>query len=69
MVHFCLVFYVQIIILFLLSSIVNLDACWQGTRDAQGTIHSDPALFPNGIAPLVDYVHSRKLKFGIYSGV
>jgi alpha-galactosidase len=48
---------------------VNLDACWQGTRDAQGTIHSDPALFPNGIAPLVDYVHSRKLKFGIYSGV
>jgi hypothetical protein len=53
----------------LLSSVVNLDGCWQGIRDAQGTIHSDPITFPNGIPALVDYAHSRKLKFGIYSGV
>lgn len=47
--------------------LVNLDDCWQVSRDAQGTIQADPALFPNGIPPLVDYIHSRKLKFGLYS--
>jgi alpha-galactosidase len=47
---------------------INLDDCWQVSRDAQGTIQADPALFPNGIAPLTDYIHSRKLKFGLYSG-
>ncbi|CAF1364364.1 unnamed protein product [Rotaria sordida] len=41
--------------------------CWQLSRDAQGTIQADPEKFPNGIPALVDYVHSRKLKFGIYS--
>ncbi|CAF3982911.1 unnamed protein product [Adineta steineri] len=46
---------------------VNLDGCWQGSRDAEGIIHSDPETFPTGIPALVDYVHSRKLKFGIYS--
>lgn len=43
--------------------------CWQSAnRDSQGTIQADPSKFPNGIPALVDYVHSRKLKFGIYSG-
>ncbi|CAF0941120.1 unnamed protein product [Adineta ricciae] len=46
---------------------VNLDDCWQMSRDAQGTIQSDPKTFPSGIPALVDYVHSRKLKFGLYS--
>jgi alpha-galactosidase len=45
-----------------------MDDCWQGRRDAQGTIQSDPTTFPNGIPALADYVHSRKLKLGIYSG-
>ena len=49
--------------------VVNLDDCWQVSRDAQGTIQADPALFPNGIPPMVDYIHARKLKFGLYSGV
>jgi alpha-galactosidase len=48
---------------------VNLDDCWQMSRDAQGTIQPDPAAFPGGIPALVDYVHSKKLKFGLYSGV
>jgi len=48
---------------------VNIDDCWQRSRDAQGTIQPDPIAFPNGIPALVDYVHSRKLKFGLYSGV
>jgi alpha-galactosidase len=47
---------------------VNLDDCWQMSRDAQGTIQADPVTFPSGIPALVDYIHSRKLKFGLYSG-
>ncbi len=46
-----------------------MDDCWQMSRDAQGTIQPDPVAFPNGIPALIDYVHSRKLKFGLYSGV
>ncbi len=46
-----------------------MDDCWQRSRDAQGTIQPDPTTFPNGIPDLVDYVHSRKLKFGLYSGI
>jgi len=57
------------LIIFLLLSIVNMDDCWQWSRDAQGTIQPDPTTFPSGIPALVDYVHSRKLKFGLYSGV
>jgi hypothetical protein len=68
MVCFSLISCIQIII-FLLSSVVNLDDCWQMNRDAQGNIQSDPITFPSGIPALVDYVHSRKLKFGLYSGV
>ncbi len=45
-----------------------MDDCWQRSRDAQGIIQPDPIAFPNGIPALVDYVHSRKLKFGLYSG-
>ncbi len=46
-----------------------MDDCWQVSRDAQGTIQPDPIAFPSGISALVDYVHSKKLKFGLYSGV
>jgi hypothetical protein len=52
----------------LILSIVNLDDCWQVSRDAQGIIQPDPKAFPSGIPALADYVHSRKLKFGLYSG-
>ena len=51
-----------------MSNLVNMDDCWQRSRDAQGTIQPDPTTFPNGIPVLVDYVHSKKLKFGFYSG-
>jgi hypothetical protein len=46
-----------------------MDDCWQLSRDAQGTIQADSQAFPSGIPALVDYVHSRKLKFGLYSGM
>jgi alpha-galactosidase len=45
-----------------------MDDCWQWSRDAQGTIQPEPTTFPSGIPALADYVHSRKLKFGLYSG-
>jgi hypothetical protein len=48
---------------------VNLDGGWQLTRDSDGIIHPDPQLFPNGIAAVADYVHSKNLKFGLYSGI
>lgn len=46
---------------------VNIDDCWQVSRDAKGTIVADPARFPAGLKALADYVHSRGLKLGIYT--
>jgi alpha-galactosidase len=45
-----------------------MDDCWQVSRDADGIIQPDPKAFPSGIAALADYVHSKNLKFGLYSG-
>jgi alpha-galactosidase len=44
---------------------VNVDDCWQGKRDAQGRIHGN-ARFPD-MKALGEYVHSKGLKFGLYS--
>jgi alpha-galactosidase len=46
---------------------VIIDDCWQTSRDARGTIVADPVRFPRGIKALADYVHSKGLKFGIYT--
>ncbi|KQM82422.1 hypothetical protein ASE68_03240 [Agromyces sp. Leaf222] len=46
---------------------VVLDDCFQNGRDANGVLKVDPTRFPNGIKPVADYVHSKGLKFGIYS--
>ncbi|MFI9832938.1 NPCBM/NEW2 domain-containing protein [Streptomyces sp. NPDC051913] len=47
---------------------VNLDDCWAlPDRDANGKLVPDPARFPNGIKAVADYVHSKGLKFGIYT--
>jgi len=46
---------------------VVIDDCWQVSRDAQGNIVSDAKRFPSGMKALADYVHSKGLKFGIYS--
>ena len=45
---------------------VNIDDTWQGERDAQGNIHAN-SKFPD-MKGLADYVHSKGLKIGIYSG-
>jgi alpha-galactosidase len=46
---------------------VNLDDGWQGYRDTNGILVADTNTFPSGIKALADYVHSKGLKFGIYS--
>ena len=46
---------------------VVIDDCWQTGRDAQGNIVADAEKFPSGIKALADYVHSKGLKFGIYT--
>ncbi|XP_039346578.1 alpha-N-acetylgalactosaminidase-like isoform X4 [Mauremys reevesii] len=47
---------------------VNLDDCWSAKeRDSQGRLQPDPDRFPSGIKALADYIHSKGLKFGIYS--
>ena len=44
---------------------VNVDDTWQGKRDAQGVLHPNER-FPD-MKALGDYIHSKGLKFGIYS--
>ncbi len=46
---------------------VNIDDCWQVSRDASGTIVADPTRFPAGMKALADYVHSKGLKLGLYT--
>ncbi len=46
---------------------VVIDDCWQMNRDENGFIVADPQHFPSGIKALADYVHSKGLKFGVYS--
>jgi alpha-galactosidase len=44
---------------------LNIDDGWQGTRDANGVMRGN-ARFPD-MKALGDYVHSRGLRYGIYS--
>ena len=46
---------------------INLDDCWQKYRGEDGYIIPDNDTFPHGIEPLVEYAHSKGLKFGLYS--
>jgi alpha-galactosidase len=45
---------------------VNIDDTWEGERDASGLLHTN-SKFPD-MKALADYVHSKGLKIGIYSG-
>ncbi|GAA0585951.1 glycoside hydrolase family 27 protein [Kribbella sandramycini] len=53
---------------------INLDAGWNANwnwefrTDANGIPEADPERFPNGIASLARYVHSKGLKLGLYGG-
>ncbi len=45
---------------------VNIDDTWEGKRDETGLLHTNDK-FPD-MKALADYVHSKGLKIGIYSG-
>lgn len=45
-----------------------IDDCWsEKERDADGNLVADHVKFPNGMKAVADYVHSKGLKFGMYS--
>ncbi len=45
-----------------------IDDCWSlKERDKNGRLVADPEKFPNGMKAVADYVHSKGLKFGMYS--
>jgi alpha-galactosidase len=48
---------------------IVLDDGWMAMeRDAKtGDLIPDPKKFPNGLKPVIDYVHSKGLKFGLYN--
>ncbi|MBP2830674.1 glycoside hydrolase family 27 protein [Aquimarina sp. U1-2] len=46
---------------------IVIDDCWQVGRDKNGNIIPDPDKFPSGMKALADYIHSKGLKFGLYS--
>ncbi|WP_033412029.1 glycoside hydrolase family 27 protein [Segetibacter koreensis] len=49
-------------------SYIVIDDIWQGGRDSStGLLYADAKKFPSGMKALADYVHSKGLKFGIYS--
>ncbi|MBP5255562.1 MAG: glycoside hydrolase family 27 protein [Clostridia bacterium] len=45
-----------------------IDDCWAlRNRDENGRMVPDPEKFPSGMKAVADYVHSKGLKFGMYS--
>lgn len=46
---------------------INIDDGFFGGRDENGKLLIHPERFPNGLKQLVDYIHSKGLKAGIYS--
>ena len=45
-----------------------IDDCWsKKERDENGRLQADPEKFPSGMKALADYIHSKGLKFGMYS--
>jgi alpha-galactosidase len=44
-----------------------IDDCWEVARDANGALVADSTRFSHGIRALADYVHSKGLRFGIYT--
>lgn len=47
---------------------IVLDDGWMTKeRDKDGNLVPDPVKFPNGMKALIDYVHAKGLKFGLYN--
>jgi len=48
---------------------IVLDDCWHPTRNSAGVLVPLPSSFPNGMKAVAEYVHSKGLKFGLYTSV
>src|SRR5208283_3773274 len=48
---------------------VLIQECIAPRRNPDGTLFIDPVRFPHGLKALVDFIHSRNLKAGIYTDV
>ncbi len=46
---------------------VSIDDCWALRERVDGKMVEDPEKFPHGFKYLSDYIHSKGMKFGIYS--
>lgn len=47
---------------------VVIDDCWSlRERDENGLLVADPEKFPNGMKAIAEYIHSKGLKFGMYT--
>lgn len=46
---------------------VVIDDCWSLRERQNGKLVADPEKFPHGMKALADYIHSKGLKFGMYS--
>ena len=48
---------------------VHLDDCWADPagRNSSGFLRPEPDHWPNGLKPVIDYVHSKGLSFGLYT--
>ena len=46
---------------------INMDDCWQSASRIEGKVVADETAFPSGIGELASFVHSKGLKFGLYS--
>lgn len=49
---------------------VSIDDCWQANeRASDGSIQPNSSRFPSGMKALGDYIHSKGLKFGMYTAM
>ncbi len=46
---------------------INIDDGFFGGRDSDGNLVTHPERFPDGLYGIVDYIHARGMKAGIYS--
>lgn len=48
---------------------INIDDCWQAAKRDEGTntLQADEEKFPDGLKSVVDKIHAKNLKAGIYS--
>jgi len=49
--------------------LVALDDCWQAPERVDGHVVADLQRFPSGMKALAAYVHSKGLKFGLYTAM